>query len=266
MNAFRTTLTVGFFSALGAVGLTLASPSPSAAQSLENPRSELIDNLPEQPWLSVTERTEKGHRNGNPDADAHLIEFISYTCGHCADFAKQGDGTLDLAAVGPGHISIEVRPVIRNYLDLVVTMLAQCGDPAGFKRRHRALLYSQETWLPKAVNAPQSQQQVWARMTPAARANAATALGLNDTMRDHGLSTGQITSCLRDEAAAQKILANDAADRTEFGITGTPTFALDGKTLEGVGNWPTLASALQNRFRPKAQVIENGRVTTVQPQ
>ena len=74
----------------------IAPATPGAAQSLANPRSELIDNLPPQPWLSVTERTEKGHRTGNPEAEAHLIEFISYSCSGCAQFARQGDGSLDV--------------------------------------------------------------------------------------------------------------------------------------------------------------------------
>ncbi|MEM7703017.1 MAG: thioredoxin domain-containing protein [Pseudomonadota bacterium] len=266
MNVFRIPLILGIAAAVGAVGLTLASPSPSAAQSLSNTPSELIDDLPEQPWLSVTERTEKGHQNGNPNAEAHLIEFISYTCSGCAQFAKQSGGTLDLAAVGPGHISVEVRPVIRNSIDLVASLLAQCGDPSGFKKRHQALLYSQDTWWTKAVQAPQSQKSIWARETPEARINAATAIGLDATMRDAGLSTSQIMGCLRDETSAQRILADDKANRLEFAIPRTPSFAIDGQSVEGAHGWPSLSQALQTRFRPKAQVMENGRVTTVQPQ
>ena len=268
MIALRTSVLIGALGALVGATMALAPAAPSSAQSLANPKSELVDNLGPQAWLSVTDKTERGHRNGNPDAEAKLIEFISYTCSHCADFARQGDGTLDVAAVGPGFISVEVRPVIRNYLDLVVTMLAQCGDPAGFKERHRALLYSQGQWLPKAVKAPRSQQEIWARGTPDARVNAASALGLDDTMRDRGFSTPQITNCLRDETVAQKILANDKADRAQFNITGTPTFALNGQTLTEAHDWPSLAGILQERFRPGAQAqgIENGRVYTAKPQ
>ena len=244
--------------ALAGIALALQSATPSAAQSLGDTRSELIDDLPPQNWLNVIERTEKGHLNGNPDADVQLIEFISYTCSDCADFAKQGDSTLDLAAVGPGHIAVEVRPVIRNYLGLVVSLLVQCGDPSGFKNRHRAFLYSQETWLDKAVKAPQSQKQIWARSTPDARVNASRALGFDDMMRDRGFSVTQIDRCLRDEAQAQTIKTNDLADRATFSITGTPTFALNGETLASVGDWPSLAATLQERFRPAPQESVTG--------
>lgn len=263
------------FTAAGLVALALSSASQSRAQqsssqgksqSLANPRSELIDNLPPQDWLGVTTRTERGHLLGNPEAEAQLIEFISYTCSHCADFAKQSDNTLDIAAVGPGFISIEVRPIIRNSIDLVVSLLVQCGDPARFKQRHRTFLYTQDQWWGEALKAPESQKQIWARQTPAARMNAAQALDLDDTMRSMGFSSSQVTACLRDEAAAQALLSNDKADRAEFTITATPTFALDGAKLDDVGDWPSLAYTLQERFRPKpqAQVIENGRVTTIE--
>ena len=236
------------------IALALASATPGVAQapsgSLADTRSELVDDLPPQNWLNAVDRTERGYRLGNPEAEAELIEFISYTCSHCAHFAKESDSALDVAAIGPGYMSVEVRPVIRNYLDLVVSLMVRCGDPAGFKGRHRAFLYAQDSWLGKAVNAPQAQQQVWARGTIEARVNAAQALGLYDIMRDQGYATSAVDACLRDDAAARAIQENDRADRAAFSISGTPTFALDGETLPGVFDWPTLAQRLQERFRP----------------
>lgn len=243
---------------------TLAAPAaaPVTAQDLANPRSELVDDLRPQVWLARIERTERGHRIGNPEAEAHLIEFISYTCSHCADFAKQSDGTLDVMAIGPGDLSVEVRPVIRNYLDLVVTLLVQCGEPDGFKNRHRMFLYSQDDWLQQAMNAPQSQQAVWARGNAEARLSAARALDLDDMLIARGASAPAVNACLTDDAAAQALMANDRADRSEFGVRGTPTFALDGETLTDVHSWPALSTVLQDRFRPaKAQQSVNGRVT-----
>lgn len=225
---------------------------PGAAQELENPQSAFVDNLPPQVWIATIERTERGHRMGKPEAEAELVEFISYTCSHCADFARQGGPTLDLAAVGPGYLNVEVRPVIRNGLDLVVTMLAQCGDPSGFKDRHRMFLYSQNDWLTKAINAPKSQQAVWSRGDANARLNAARALDLDDMLAQRGLTTPEINTCLADDAAASAILANGRADATEFGITGTPSFALDGKLLTNVHDWPGLSGVLQSRFKPAA--------------
>ena len=257
MTVFRSaTATAGLVAVAGLI-LALSPAAPAEAQSSASSTREFIEDLPSQNWLNVVEATDKGHRAGNPDAEAALIEFISYTCGHCADFAKQSDNTLDIAAVGPGYISVEVRPVIRNYLDMVVTLLAQCGDPAGFKGRHRAFLYSQDDWLNEAINAPQSQQALWARGTAESRVNAAQSLGLNEIMRAKGFEAPDIDRCLRDDAKVAQILANDEADRKTFSITGTPTFALDGQKLEA-GDWPSLAQTLQKRFRPEPQESVTG--------
>jgi len=243
-----------------AMPLAVLPAVPGAAQDLSNPGSAFGEDLPTQEYANVITKTTRGHRIGKADAEAELIEFISYTCGHCADFARQADGTLDVVAIGPGQVAVEVRPVIRNYLDLVVTLLVQCGDTQNFKNRHRMYLYSQDDWLQKAINAPQSQQAAWARGDAAARLSAARALDLDDKLAQQGMSLARINTCLADDASAQAIMAADKADRAEFGITGTPTFALDGKTLKDTHDWPALSTVLQERFRPASQQsVTNGR-------
>jgi protein-disulfide isomerase len=239
--------------ALLAAGLAVFATGGVSGQSLDNPGSAFDLDGADVNWINTVERTERGHLMGKPEAEAALIEFISYTCGHCASFAMQSGPTLDLVGIGPGKISVEVRPVIRNGLDLALTLLAQCGDPGGFKNRHRLLLYSQRTWLPKAFDAPQSQRDAWERADAAARLNAAQALDLDDMLAAQGMPMPQINACLADDKAAEAILANDAADRTEFGIEGTPSFALDGNTLPDVYSWPDLAAVLQARFAPGSQ-------------
>ena len=38
----------------------------------------------------VVATPEGGFRMGNPDARVKLVEYLSLTCPHCADFARQG--------------------------------------------------------------------------------------------------------------------------------------------------------------------------------
>lgn len=237
--------------ALMAALTALAAPA-LLAQGIEDPRTAFPELMANQDWSGNVERTERGHRIGNPEAEAELIEFLSYTCGHCADFAQQSGPTLDLVGIGPGKISVEVRPAIRNELDLTLSLLAQCGDPSQFKKRHRMLLYSQSDWLAEARRAPQGQKAIWMRGGAAGRLNAARALDLDDLMVANGLTLPQVNACLQDEAAAETIRANARADREDFAIEGTPTLALDGEKLENVHSWPALAQVLLDRFRPDA--------------
>ncbi|MEE4155175.1 MAG: thioredoxin domain-containing protein [Erythrobacter sp.] len=240
------------FHQLAAALLVAAAAAPLAAQAQDTqapdswPRQS-FEEAPQRVWIAEIEATERGFRIGNPDADGQLIEFISYTCGHCASFVKEAGPTLELVAVAPGHLAIEVRPVIRNGLDLAITQLARCGGPERFKDLHDMFLYTQETWLPKAAGAPASQQAIWMRGDATGRLNAARALDFDDMATQRGLTMPQITACLSDDADAKAILAAGEADRTEFNVKGTPTFALNGETLEGVYSWPQLSQVLQER-------------------
>ncbi len=241
------------FNRLTATALLAAAPlaAPLAAQgqsqASSQPPRQSFEEAPQRVWIGEVEATERGFRIGNPDAGGQLIEFISYTCGHCAEFVRESGPTLDLVAIAPGHLALEVRPVIRNGIDLAITQLARCGGAEMFKDLHAMFLYTQDTWLPKAASAPASQQAIWLRGDAAGRLNAARALDLDDMVAQRGLTLPQINDCLSDDAAAKAILAAGEADRTEFNVRGTPTFALNGETLEGVYSWEQLSLVLQEQ-------------------
>lgn len=233
---------------LAAAALALATGPAAAQQDLSRPGSAFGKQDNPGNWQSTIARTERGHLIGDPQADTRLIEFISYTCPHCADFTARGEPALELVLLMPGKISLEVRPVIRNALDLTVTLLAQCGDPAGFKGRHQTLMLAQADWLGKARAAPQTQQQIWLRGDPAGRMNAASALGLSAMLAARGQSQAELDACVMDDAAAQRLIDNGRADYTELAVNSTPSFALDGKLLPEVHSWEALYPVLSAKF------------------
>jgi protein-disulfide isomerase len=230
--------------------LALTAPAGAQGQDLAKPDSAFADSVPKRNWSGVVERTSRGHLVGNPDAEVKLIEFVSYTCPHCADFARQGEPAIDLSLLVPGDMSLEVRSVIRNELDLTVSLLVACGDPAGFKERHRDFMWSQRVWLDKFSNAPKTQQAIWLRGDVNGRLNAASALDFDDKLIARGFSPTQITACLSDTAATKALIAHSNADYAEFGVPGTPSFALDGKLLKDVHHWGALYPVLAEKFKP----------------
>lgn len=252
-------MTLSLFSRFACATAALALAAPLGAQSqvptapeqdLSNPDSAFVDNFQPGSWQAVIARTERGHLIGNPRAEAQLIEFVSYTCGHCAAFTREGEPALDIALLQPGKLAFEVRPVIRNAIDLTISLMAQCGDPAGFKDRHRMFMVTQAEWMEKAASAPQSQQAAWARGDKASRMNAANALGLAQMLAQRGQSRTEIDACVMDDAAARLLLDNNRADYAEFAVQGTPSFALDGKLLDEVHSWGALYPVLTARFAP----------------
>lgn len=234
-----------------AAALVLAAvPAQAQAQQQSLAQSGSSFSKPENPgnWSATIARTERGHVIGNPDAETRLIEFISYTCPHCADFTARGEPPLEIVLLQPGKVTLEVRTHIRNGLDVVASLLVQCGDPAGFKARHQTLMLSQAIWLDKARKAPASQQQIWQRGDKAGRINAANALGLVNMLSARGQSVAELDACVADDAAAKALLANSDADTADFGVRSTPSFVLDGKLLDEVHGWDTLYPVLSAKF------------------
>ncbi|MFA7585947.1 MAG: thioredoxin domain-containing protein [Novosphingobium sp.] len=197
---------------------------------------------------TVAETSEGGHRLGNPDAPARLVEFVSYTCPHCAAFEKRADSAMRLAYVTPGKLSVEIRPFIRNPVDLAVTLLTTCGAPARFFLNHTAFMRSQDRWIAPLATASTVRQQRWQTGDFASRMrHIATDLRLYDIIATRGYDRQTADRCLTDEAKARR-LAERTAEAEALGVAGTPSFMLNGVLLAGTHDWQTLDPQIRARF------------------
>jgi protein-disulfide isomerase len=199
-------------------------------------------------WNTEVAQTDAGHRIGNPAASVKLTEFISYTCPHCAAFAREGEGPLQIAYVGPGRVSLEVRHLIRDPIDLTVVMLTHCGPAAKFPQNHAAFMLGQASWIAPLSRATPAQEQRWRTSGAAGRRAIASDFGFYRIMERRGYGRAEVDRCLADEALAKKLAETSAADWKRPGISGTPAFAIDGNVLTGTDSWPKLETQLSARF------------------
>lgn len=204
---------------------------------------------PAQNWTQTVVEKDNGHLLGNPEAEVKLVEFMSYTCSHCADFARNGDPAIKLAYVPNGRVSFEIRHLLRDPIDLTAALLTQCGDPAKFPDNHSAILYAQDEWFAKAKAATQAQRSRWQFGSNGARRQAiASDLGFYTIMERRGYSRVALDRCLTDETRATALAEASQADVAAYNLTGTPSFVVDGELLAGVFTWPALEKALGSRF------------------
>jgi protein-disulfide isomerase len=197
-------------------------------------------------WNATVAQTKGGHVLGNPAAKTKLIEFVSYTCPHCAHFEQEAGGAIKLGWVQSGKVSVEVRHVVRDPIDLTVAMLTNCGAKDKFFQNHAMFMLSQDKWIGKAQLALPSQRQRWASGSMASRWRAiASDLGFYEMMETRGYTRVQVDQCLADEAAAKRIAEQSQADGTTYGVNSTPSFALNGKLLGGVHTWEQLQAAVK---------------------
>ena len=223
--------------ALALVGASTLALGANAQERLMKPGGN---------WAGMLQASDGGHLFGNPEAEKKLIEFMSYTCSHCAEFARKGDAAIKLSYVPTGKISYEVRHLIRDPVDLTAALLTHCGDEKKFGGNHEAIMYRFDEWMDKARNATQAQRSRWQFGTNSARFQAiASDLDFYEIMETRGYRRADLDRCLSDEAKAKALADTSAADVAKYQLTGTPSFVLDGKQLEA-HDWPSLEKRLKD--------------------
>ena len=204
------------------------------------------NSAPAKPnWLSTFALSDKGsHVIGNPAAPTKVVEYMSYTCGHCATFEATDAPVFKSQYVATGKASFEIRNLVLNPVDLTAAMLARCGGKSRFFGNHKHLLVTQKTWLAdtgkisKATDAKLQAEDYAGYMV-----GVYTETGLSRIMQQRGITPAQGKACLTDKAALKAVL--DMSDEgTKLGIHGTPTFMVDGRLDGEVHDWQALKSKL----------------------
>jgi protein-disulfide isomerase len=195
-------------------------------------------------WDATVVRTDGAHRIGNPEAKVKLTEFISYTCPHCAAFAREGEPPLKLGYVMQGKVSVEIRHLIRDPVDLTAGMLVQCGAASKFTQNHTMFMLRQSQWIAPMSSATAAQKQRWSQQNAAGRRAIASDFGFYKLMEGRGYRRTDIDRCLNDEAVAKAMAARSAKDWDRPGVDSTPTFAINGVVMPGTHDWRALQKQL----------------------
>lgn len=188
-------------------------------------------------WDQKLSRSSAGnHVIGNPAAKVRLVEFMSYTCPHCAHYAEESKAALLPGLVRQGKVAIEVRPFFRNIVDVSASLLALCGPDSKFAGNHHAIMAAQPRWL---KNPPEGAQERWSTPDFGAKMKAvAKDMGLYTLMTGRGYTPAQLDQCLANRPLADRLAAQTNA-ANEGGVTGTPSFLINGK-LQDAHEWSAL--------------------------
>lgn len=199
---------------------------------------------PQKPWTNVATPAPQGSFViGNPAAKVKLVEYVSYTCPHCAHFTRDSNPVLKGQMVASGSTSVEIRSSVHDRYDLVAATLARCSGPALFPRMHDLLFARQEQWLKTAAAYDAASGQSPAGKTQGDKLRAlANGAGLTAIAKAAGMSDAAITACFARDANLANTLA--AAQAIQGKIQGTPAFELNGKLIENV-DWAKLEPMLR---------------------
>jgi protein-disulfide isomerase len=196
-------------------------------------------------WTAMVRTGEQGsHIMGNPAARVRLAEYVSYTCPHCAHFAAEATQTLRADYVARGTVSVEVRHVVRDPVDLAMASATNCGAPARFFARHESMMGQHEAIMERVRALPQTTLQQWGALPMAQRLRrVADDSGVTAWMRGRGFTPAQINQCLGNTALAERLIdqSNQAAT---VGVQGTPSFTINGTLVPNAYSWTALRPAL----------------------
>lgn len=182
-----------------------------------------------------------GHLMGNPTAPTKLVEYVSYTCSHCAHFVGEASTPLKTGYVQGGKVSVEVRNAVRDKYDLTAALLARCGGPARFMGNHEALFANQTAWMDQIA----SYDRGAAKPTDeqAALRDIGQKTGLYALMNKRGFTGKQLDACIANPASMKQILAMTDEAWNKVKIGGTPGFTVNGTKLDG-STWAIVQAAL----------------------
>ncbi|WP_375288871.1 thioredoxin domain-containing protein [Sphingomonas sp.] len=199
-----------------------------------------------QDWTQVVKKTpEGGYLMGNPNASLKLVEYGSRTCPTCGAFGQTGMQPLEANYVKSGKVSYEFRDFLVHAPDLGVALVGHCAGTEPYFPILEQMFAEQPAVLEKLGAAGQFQQSIINR-TPQQQAAAwADHLGYIDFAKQRGIPESQLKACLADEKLIADIVKiSDSAMKQ--GITGTPTFLLNGRKLDGQVTWDQIEQTLKN--------------------
>lgn len=196
-------------------GRSATEPTPiatdAAAQPAETPSAESSSGEAEpagsgESWDAGI--TDFDAVLGDPAAPVTMIEYASFTCPHCAAFHTETLPDIKERFVDTGQLKVVFRDFPLDGVALQAGMLARCVPDDQYFNVVDVLFDTQRQW--------------------ATAEDPRAALSRIGQMA--GLEQSTIDSCLDDREMADRLVALREAGATQYDISSTPSFVIEGET------------------------------------
>jgi protein-disulfide isomerase len=193
------TLTRRYFLAAGAGIASLAAAAPLALAQSAGPVDQKA--LMEPPSMGEMIL-------GVETAPVTVIEYASASCPHCAAFANDVLPTLTKDYIDTGKMRLIFREFPHNDAAMGAFMVARCAPKERYFPLMDIYFKTQNNWVPKPLE------------------------GLRAIALQAGFTEQTFMACLNNQEVAKNIFA--VRQKAEgFGVTGIPTFFINGERYEG---------------------------------
>ena len=148
---------------------------------------------------------------GAEDAPVTIVEYMSMTCPHCADFHESNFEPLKEKYIDTGKVRFILREFPFDPRAAAAIMLARCAPEQQFFPMVDVLFSQQRTW----ASAPDGRE------------------ALLQIARLAGFTQESFEACLTNQKLLDDVNAVRTKAANEFGVQSTPTFIINGKRYPG---------------------------------
>ena len=146
---------------------------------------------------------------GALDAPVKIVEYLSFTCPHCAHFHADVYPKLKAEYIDTGKVRLEYHEVYFDRYGLWAAMMARCGGEMRYFGITDILFDTQTEWA--ASDDP-----------------AVVVANLKKIGRTAGMDDATLDACMNDAEMAKALVAHYETNFKADGIEGTPTFLING--------------------------------------
>jgi protein-disulfide isomerase len=169
---------------------------------------------------------------GDPKASVRVIEYASFMCPHCAHMNEEGFPILKRDYIDTRKVFYIFRLFPIGQPDIPAEGLARCLPKENYFAFADLLFRNQAKWDPE---------------------NLVTDVhgGLVSMARIAGIPADKVETCMADPDNQKRIMASQQDANTRFGVTGTPTFVINGEVLPGGAPWSMVKDKLDAAIAAK---------------
>lgn len=170
---------------------------------------------------------------GNRNAPVVMIEYASLSCPHCAAFYREGFEKLKTEYIETGKVQFVYRDFPLNQPALAAAMVAVCRS-VDEKENGVQAYYSFIKSLFKTQDSWAFDQKYIDKLE---------AIAMLD-----GMSADRFKSCIEDKKIQTKILEARMRAAKSLQLHSTPTFYINGETIEGYVDYLTIKKAIDKNL------------------
>jgi protein-disulfide isomerase len=157
---------------------------------------------------------------GLDTAKVTIVEYASASCPHCAAFNNDHFEKLKTTYIDTGKVKFIFREFPHNDQAMAAFMVARCSPKEKYFPLMDIYFKTQQKWVPDAYNQ------------------------LKDIAKQSGMTEVDFEACLKNEKVAKGVFeVRDKADKS-YGVTGIPTFFINGKSYDGERTFAAMQTVL----------------------